>query len=68
MTEAIFEFLGRIGFTHPLHPAMTHIPMGMVMTVGGGVLGPHVEDHLVGVEVLDAPGVSCGAYEVAAHD
>ena len=31
MTEAIFEFLGRIGFTHPLHPAMTHIPMGMVM-------------------------------------
>ena len=31
MTEAIFEFLNSIGFTHPLHPAMTHIPMGMVM-------------------------------------
>lgn len=31
MTEAIFEFLGKVGFTHPLHPALTHIPMGMVM-------------------------------------
>ncbi len=31
MTEAIFQFLNSIGFTHPLHPAMTHIPMGMVM-------------------------------------
>lgn len=31
MTEAIFEFLNKIGFIHPLHPALTHIPMGMVM-------------------------------------
>lgn len=31
MTETIFNFLSTIGFTHPLHPAMTHIPMGMVM-------------------------------------
>ena len=31
MTEIIFEFLNKIGFTHPVHPAMTHIPMGMVM-------------------------------------
>jgi uncharacterized membrane protein len=31
MTEIIFEFLNKVGFTHPLHPAMTHIPMGMVM-------------------------------------
>lgn len=31
MTEVIFEFLNKIGFTHPLHPAFTHIPMGMVM-------------------------------------
>ncbi len=31
MTEVIFEFLNKIGFTHPLHPALTHIPMGMVM-------------------------------------
>lgn len=34
MTEFIFEFLGKIGFTHPVHPALTHIPMGMVM---GGI-------------------------------
>ncbi len=31
MTEAIFEFLNKIGFHHPVHPALTHIPMGMVM-------------------------------------
>jgi len=31
MTEAIFEFLSKIGFHHPVHPALTHIPMGMVM-------------------------------------
>ncbi len=31
MTEVIFEFLNKIGFAHPLHPALTHIPMGMVM-------------------------------------
>lgn len=31
MVEGIFGFLNSIGFTHPLHPALTHIPMGMVM-------------------------------------
>ncbi|MBU1196696.1 MAG: hypothetical protein KKE62_06800 [Proteobacteria bacterium] len=31
MTQAIFDFLHSIGFRHPLHPALTHIPMGMVM-------------------------------------
>ncbi|MFH2091477.1 MAG: DUF2231 domain-containing protein [Pseudomonadota bacterium] len=31
MTEMIFDFLNTIGFKHPLHPALTHIPMGMVM-------------------------------------
>jgi uncharacterized membrane protein len=31
MTDVIFEFLNRIGFAHPVHPALTHIPMGMVM-------------------------------------
>jgi uncharacterized membrane protein len=31
MTETIFALLQKVGFTHPLHPAMTHIPMGMVM-------------------------------------
>lgn len=31
MTEIIFEFLNKVGFAHPIHPALTHIPMGMVM-------------------------------------
>ena len=31
MTEFIFTTLESIGFAHPLHPAMTHIPMGMVI-------------------------------------
>ncbi|PIE61743.1 MAG: hypothetical protein CSA29_01805 [Desulfobacterales bacterium] len=35
MTESVFNFLEQIGFMHPVHPAMTHIPMGMVM---GGII------------------------------
>lgn len=31
MIETIFDFLTKIGFLHPVHPAFTHIPMGMVM-------------------------------------
>jgi len=31
MIESLYALLVKIGFTHPLHPALTHIPMGMVM-------------------------------------
>ena len=31
MTASIYAILAKIGFHHPLHPALTHIPMGMVM-------------------------------------
>lgn len=31
MTEFIFRTLSDIGFSHPLHPVLTHLPMGMVM-------------------------------------
>jgi uncharacterized membrane protein len=31
MVELVFELLNKVGFSHPLHPALTHIPMGMVM-------------------------------------
>lgn len=31
MIENVYAILESVGFTHPLHPAMTHIPMGMVM-------------------------------------
>ena len=35
MIEFIYKSLETIGFAHPLHPAITHIPMGMIM---GGVI------------------------------
>lgn len=31
MIESLYALLAKIGFHHPLHPALTHIPMGMVM-------------------------------------
>lgn len=31
MVETIFQLLESVGFTHPLHPALTHVPMGMVI-------------------------------------
>ena len=31
MIELLYELLNQVGFTHPLHPAITHLPMGMAM-------------------------------------
>ncbi len=31
MVEFVYGLLESIGFAHPLHPALTHIPMGLVM-------------------------------------
>jgi uncharacterized membrane protein len=31
MIESVYALLAKVGFHHPLHPALTHIPMGMVM-------------------------------------
>jgi len=31
MTELIYSTLEAVGFAHPLHPGLTHIPMGMVI-------------------------------------
>jgi uncharacterized membrane protein len=33
MIDFIYNTLAAVGFSHPLHPAMTHIPMGMI--IGG---------------------------------
>lgn len=33
MTEFIFMWLEKLGYTHPLHAPVTHVPMGMV--IGG---------------------------------
>lgn len=35
MIEAVYQLLAALGYTHPLHPVATHIPMGMIL---GGVL------------------------------
>jgi len=31
MIELLYQLLNQVGFTHPLHPAITHLPMGMAM-------------------------------------
>jgi predicted neutral ceramidase superfamily lipid hydrolase len=31
MIEFLYNLLNQVGFTHPLHPAITHLPMGMAM-------------------------------------
>lgn len=31
MVESLYSFLDTIGFGHPLHPMLTHIPMGMII-------------------------------------
>ena len=31
MIEYIYQTLSKFGYTHPLHPTLTHLPIGMVM-------------------------------------
>jgi cytochrome c2 len=31
MIEFIYQILSKFGYTHPLHPTLTHLPIGMVM-------------------------------------
>lgn len=31
MVEGFYSFLATIGFSHPLHPMLTHVPMGMII-------------------------------------
>jgi len=31
MFDFIYNSLSRIGYTHPLHPAVTHLTIGLVM-------------------------------------
>jgi uncharacterized membrane protein len=37
MFDALYNFLDKIGYLHPIHPAMTHMPIGLV--VGSLFLG-----------------------------
>ena len=57
MTETIFSFLNSIGFTHPLHPAFTHIPMGMAM----GAVVFRFASFLPGMRMLAKTGYHCVA-------
>lgn len=31
MVESLYSLLASLGFSHPLHPMLTHIPMGMII-------------------------------------
>jgi uncharacterized membrane protein len=31
MTEFIYQTLANFGYTHPFHPTLIHLPIGMVM-------------------------------------
>jgi uncharacterized membrane protein len=31
MLEGLYAFLEKVGFDHPLHPMLTHVPMGMII-------------------------------------
>lgn len=31
MVESLYTLLAKVGFSHPLHPMLTHIPMGMII-------------------------------------
>jgi uncharacterized membrane protein len=31
MLESIYPSLNKLGYTHPLHPALTHLPIGLIM-------------------------------------
>lgn len=31
MIESLYALLEKVGFNHPLHPMLTHVPMGMII-------------------------------------
>jgi uncharacterized membrane protein len=31
MVESLYTLLASVGFSHPLHPMLTHVPMGMII-------------------------------------
>jgi uncharacterized membrane protein len=55
MVEAIFEFLAKVGFKHPLHPGLTHLPMGMVM----GAVTFRLASFLPKLKMLARTGYHC---------
>jgi len=33
MIDSLYQLLEKIGYTHPIHPSLTHIPMGLIIGV-----------------------------------
>jgi uncharacterized membrane protein len=33
MVDSLYSFLASVGFTHPLHPMLTHLPMGLIIAM-----------------------------------
>jgi len=31
LVESLYSFLAMVGFSHPLHPMLVHVPMGMII-------------------------------------
>ena len=55
MFEAIYPLLERIGYTHPLHPALTHLPVGL--TLGAFLLA--LAGAIAGRESLSRSAFHC---------
>ncbi len=55
MMGPLYELLARIGYTHPLHPTLTHIPIGLIIGAFVFSLISRVYQH----EGLDRTARSC---------
>ncbi len=55
MVEVIFGFLEKVGFTHPVHPAILHVPMGMVM----GAVTFRIASFIPRLKMLAKTGYHC---------
>jgi uncharacterized membrane protein len=60
MVEMIFELLNKVGFEHPLHPAITHIPMGMAM----GAATFRLASFLPKMKFLAKTGYHCAMFGI----
>jgi uncharacterized membrane protein len=41
MTEFLFMWLEKIGYAHPIHAPVTHVPMGMILCAGVFLMVAH---------------------------
>lgn len=55
MIDTLYATLEAVGFTHPLHPVVVHIPMGMVI----GAVMFALAGHFIKNESLDKTAFHC---------